>query len=130
VIRPARGAAVGTLLLSALLPAACGGHSGGDPGGRRLMELSSDPVFAVRAPGATNLHVERIPARYVHPAYQSAGWDGPTVIVSFESSAEPAQVYRFYARRAAGAGWRAGASVRSASRTGGTRPIPTAPRRR
>lgn len=96
------------MLLSALLPTACGADSGGDPGGRRLKELSSDPVFALRAPGATNLHVKHIPARFVHPAFQSAGWDGPTVIVSFESSTPPARVYRFYARRAAASAWHPG----------------------
>ncbi len=43
---------------------------------------------------------------YRHPAFQGAGWDGPTVLVSFADSAPLATIYGFYARRAAAAGWR------------------------
>ena len=87
--------------------AGCGSHPGGDPGGRRLRELSRDPVFAAPAPGATALRVTRRPARYVQPAFQGAGWDGPSVVVAFRSPAPPADVFRFYAGRAAAAGWKA-----------------------
>jgi len=87
--------------------AGCGTPAGGDPGGRRLRELSRDPVFAASAPGATVLRLTRTPARYVQPAFQAAGWDGPSVVVAFRSMATPADVFRFYAGRAATAGWKA-----------------------
>ena len=81
-------------------------RAGGDPGGRRLRELAADRVFAATPPDATGVTVRRIPALYRHPAFQAAGWDGPTVIVSFADSAPLATVYGFYARRAIAAGWR------------------------
>jgi hypothetical protein len=87
--------------------AGCGTQPGGDPGGRRLRELSRDSVFAAPAPRATTLRVTRTSARYVHPAFQGAGWDGPSVVVAFTSPASPADVFRFYAARAAAAGWKA-----------------------
>ena len=90
----------------AAVATACGTPAGGDPGGRRLRELAADRVFASTPPGATGVVVRRIPAVYRHPAFQAAGWDGPTVLVSFADSAPLATVYGFYARRALAAGWR------------------------
>jgi hypothetical protein len=87
--------------------AACGGTpAGGDPGGRRLQELGKDSVFAAVPEGATATVVTRTPARYRKPGFGGGGWDGPSVVVTFESSAPPADVYGFYARRAAADGWR------------------------
>jgi hypothetical protein len=80
--------------------------AGGDPGGRRLKELSDDEVFAVLPEGAKMVEETRTPARYRQPAFQTGGWDGPSVVIAFKSSAPLADVYGFYARRAAAAGWR------------------------
>ena len=105
--RPAAAAPASALVaIVAAAATACGTPAGGDPDGRRLHELAADRVFAATPPGATGAVVRRIPARYRHPAFQGAGWDGPTVLVSFADSAPPATVYGFYARRAAAAGWR------------------------
>ncbi len=90
----------------AVLVTGCGTPAGGDPGGRRLHELAADRVFAATPPGARSVVVSRVPAVRRHPAFQSSGWDGPAVLVSFADSAPPAEVYGFYARRAAAAGWR------------------------
>ena len=93
--------AVGSLLLSG-----CGTPAGGDPGGRRLKELASDHVFAALPDGATMIRTTQTKAHYRKPGFTGGGWDGPSVVVSFTSSAPPADVYRFYAQRAEAAGWR------------------------
>jgi hypothetical protein len=56
------------------------------------------------------VRVTSTPARHRKPAFQGTGWAGPSVTVTFRSAASPAAVYRFYARRARAAGWRATAS--------------------
>jgi hypothetical protein len=94
----------------ACLLAACGTPAGGDPGGRRLEELSGDAVFAAVPAGSTRVRATRTPARRRKPAFQGAGWAGPSVTVTFRSAAPPTAVYRFYARRARAAGWQATAS--------------------
>jgi hypothetical protein len=81
--------------------------AGGDPGGRRLQELSDDDVFAELPDGATVVEKKRNPAFYSRRAFQAHGWVGPSVVMVFRSSAPPADVFRFYDRRAAAAGWRA-----------------------
>jgi hypothetical protein len=95
------------LLLVPLTAAACGAPSGGDPGGRRLRELGSDPVFSARPPGAARVVVTRTSARDREPGFDAGGWHGPAVTVTFRSIAPLATVYRFYARRADAAGWQA-----------------------
>ena len=90
----------------ALCAAGCGTHTGGDPGGKRLKELGNDPVFAVLPPRATIVKLTRTPARYRQPAFQTGGWDGPSVSLVLRSPAPRAAVYRFYNRRAEAAGWR------------------------
>ncbi len=94
------------LAIGSLLLAGCGTPAAGDPGGRRLRELGSDGVFAALPDGATMIGVTRSRAHYRKPGFTGGGWDGPSVVVTFTSSAPPADVYRFYARRAAAAGWR------------------------
>ena len=94
------------LAIASLLLAACGTPAGGDPGGRRLRELSGDDVFAALPDGSTSVAVQRSPAHYRKPGFTGGGWDGPSVVVTFTSTAPPADVYGFYARRAAAAGWR------------------------
>jgi hypothetical protein len=90
----------------------CGGSkaAGGDPGGRRLKELASDAVFAAKPQGVTTFHVTQTPAKYAKPGFTAGGWHGPSVVVSFTSSAPPADVYRFYGQRAEAAGWKPTAS--------------------
>lgn len=106
--RPPLAALLLALLLTA---AACGTPAGGDPGGHRLAELGSDPVFtAPPPPGATSFGIRRTPATYQQPGFESGGWHGPGVVVSFTSGASPADVYGFYAQQAQAAGWRPTAS--------------------
>ncbi len=95
---------------SVLVLAACGTPAGGDPGGKRLHELSNDPVFAAVPDGATTVRTTRKPAHYRQPGFSGGGWAGPSVEVALKSSAAPADVYRFYAQKAEAAGWRPTAS--------------------
>ena len=67
-------------------------------------------MFAAVPRGATIVKLTRTPARYRKPGFEGGGWDGPGVSLMFKSSAPPADVYRFYDRRADAAGWRATAS--------------------
>jgi hypothetical protein len=100
-----------TLATGSLLAlAACGTPAGGDPGGRRLHELSGDPVFAALPDGATMIHTKRTPAHYRQPGFSGGGWDGPGLELTFRTSTPPADVYRFYAEQAGAAGWRATAA--------------------
>jgi hypothetical protein len=109
-IRPT-ASQVAVLAVGALLVSGCGDKpAGGDPGGRRLKELENDHVFASPAPGARNSRTTRTPARYRDPGFSGGGWDGPSLVVSFTSSAPTADIYRFYAQQAEAAGWRATAS--------------------
>ena len=95
------------LAAASLLPAGCGGApAGGDPGGKRLKELSADAVFAAVPETATMVRMTKTPARYRQPGFSGGGWDGPSVAVTFRSSAPPADVYGFYAQQAEAAGWR------------------------
>lgn len=99
------------LLATGSLLSACGGTpAGGDPGGKRLHELSNDPVFAALPEGATAVDVVRTPASYRKPGFSGGGWDGPSVVVTFTSSQPPADVFRFFDQRAASSGWTATAS--------------------
>jgi hypothetical protein len=102
---------VGTLLAASMLPG-CGNATpaGGDPGGKRLGELGRDEVFAAVPDGANRVERTRQGARYRKPGFSGGGWDGPTVVVTFESASPAADVYRFYARRAEAAGWKPAAA--------------------
>jgi hypothetical protein len=71
-----------------------------------LHELGTDHVFAALPDGAKGIRVTRTPARYSQPGYTGGGWRGPSIVVTFTSSASPVGVFRFYGRRAAVAGWR------------------------
>jgi hypothetical protein len=108
--RHRRRLAGAALLGLTLVAVGCGHHAGGDPGNRRLDELSADAAVRARPPGATEVHVLRTPARYVQPGITGGGWHGPGVVVSFTSAAPPAAVFRFYAQQAEQAGWLAGGS--------------------
>jgi hypothetical protein len=95
--------AVGSLLISG-----CGSTpAGGDPGGRRLNALASDQVLGSLPDGATMVGTRKTKAHYRKPGFSGGGWDGPSVVVTFTSSAPPADVYKFYAQRAETDGWHA-----------------------
>jgi hypothetical protein len=102
------GAVVNTTALLLFVIAPPYPPSGGDPGNRRLNELSTDPVFA-KLPLGTRLSspIVRTPARYRQAGFQTGGWDGPSVVVSFVSNQPTSTIYQFYAVRAADAGWHA-----------------------
>ena len=80
----------------------------GDPGNKRLKELSADPIFASLPDGAVlSGSINRTPARYRQPGFQTGGWDGPNVVATFISNQPVSTIYQFYAIRAANAGWHA-----------------------
>ena len=79
---------------------------GGDPGNKRLHQLSSDPVFSSLPAGAVATGpLTMSPARYRAPAFQPAGWDGPSVSLTFTSTQPPASVFSSFQASAASAGW-------------------------
>ena len=70
--------------------------------GKRLDQLSADPVFAAKPPRATSLKTTETPAS----SYMEGGSRDPaTVVLSFETSAGPEDVLLFYRGQAAKAGW-------------------------
>jgi hypothetical protein len=95
------------LAVGVLLAGGCGAPRGGDPGDHRLHELSNDRVFAALPASGNSPALTQTRARYVHPAFSGGGWDGPSVVVTFGGAGPPRAVFRFFARRAAVAGWRA-----------------------
>jgi hypothetical protein len=98
---------IAVLAASALASVGCGAGTptGGDPGDKRLHALRADPAVASPPPGAQNIVKRETKATYRKPGFDAGGWDGPSVIVTFTSSASPAEVYGYYARRAEAAGW-------------------------
>ena len=81
----------------------------GDPGNKRLNELANDPVFSVIPPNASlSGPIIKKPAQFRQPAFQTAGWDGPSVRLYFVSNEPKATIYQFYAALAADAGWQTG----------------------
>ncbi len=103
-----RAALIALVIGSALAVGGCGSSTpaGGDPGNKRLHALRSDAVFASAPPGARAVETRESKARYRKPGFDAGGWDGPSVVVSFRSSAPPADVFGYYARRAEAAGWK------------------------
>lgn len=80
----------------------------GDPGNKRLNELSADPVFVGLPTGAVlSGPIARTPAHYRQPAFQTGGWDGPSVVVTFVSNQPASAIYQFYESQAADTGWHA-----------------------
>jgi len=106
-----RTSAIVLAVAAGSLLSACGGTpAGGDPGGKRLHELSGDPVFAAMPDGATSVNATKSPAHYRKPGFTGGGWTGPSVVVTFTSSASPVDVFRFFDSRAAENGWQPTAS--------------------
>jgi hypothetical protein len=108
---PGHGRALVLLVLALLSLPACaasGSRPGaGDPGGRRLHQLSTDPVFTALPRGAAAKGPPvKTPARYRAPGFQPGGWDGPSVALTFTSPRPPASVFAFVQGRAQAAGWR------------------------
>ena len=83
-----------------------GPHTEGDPGGRRFGELSSDSIFVALPTGVADVKITHTPVKYQdNGAFEGSGWNGAAVEITFKSSLQPTDVYQFYARRAAAAGW-------------------------
>lgn len=97
---------VGALAAVPLIAGGCGGSAGGDPGGHRLAELAGDAVFASVPAGATAVDRSETPAQHRKGGFTAGGWVGPSYVVSFTSDAPPRDVYGFYGKAAADAGWR------------------------
>lgn len=89
----------------ALVAACAGAGPSPDPGNRLLHGLAADPVFARLPPGAVRTSWQEQPAQYRSSWFEGGGWDGPAVILTFTSAQQADEVYRFYAERAAAAGW-------------------------
>ena len=102
---------VGVIAGAALVLTACslaGKPPGrGDPGNRRLHQLAADPIFGAVPPGAEAGELKLIPASYRSSVFEPSGWNGPSVIRTFVSSAPPISVYEFYGQRARDEGWTA-----------------------
>jgi hypothetical protein len=93
--------------LVALAAAGCGNPPGGDPGNKRYDELRTDGVFAALPPGAHRLTTVARQAWVGSAGFGGKVWQGPSMVVTFEDRAPRSSVTRFYADRAAAAGWRA-----------------------
>lgn len=95
------------VLVGSLLAGGCGSSTppGGDPGDKRLHALQSDPAVMATPPGASDVSRDSTKAHYRKGGFDAGGWDGPTVAVRFASTADAADVFRFYADRARAAGW-------------------------
>lgn len=100
-------ALIALLSASAVAGVGCGASTpaGGDPGDKRLHALRADPAVASPPPGAQSVATRETKATYRKPGFDAGGWDGPSVVVTFMSSAGPSEVFRYYARRAEAAGW-------------------------
>jgi hypothetical protein len=73
-----------------------------------LHQLATDPIFNTLPPGATRISLTKTPAKYRKTPFQGEGWDGPSVVLHFTSSAPVLDVYRHYAQLAARAQWAPG----------------------
>lgn len=95
--------ALGWLVHRALNPLPAGN---GDPGDRRLHQLSADPIFRALPPKATSPRITLSPAKVTATGLLARGWSGPGVTLSFESSAAPRSVFGYYREQARADGWR------------------------
>lgn len=101
-----RRATLLVLLGGSCVVASCAGPGPStDPGNRLLRAMAADPVFAQPPPGATRASVREKPAKWRSSWFGGGGWDGPAVTLTFTSDRSVREVYGFYARRAAEAGW-------------------------
>ncbi len=88
----------------------------GDPGGKRLQELLSDPIFAVMPAGSTDMQTTSTPARYQDNGwFEPSGWRGPSITMSFKNSASSSTIRSFYEQQATSDGWRHDPSLNSRS---------------
>lgn len=81
----------------------------GDPGNSRLLQLAADPIFDDQPPDARSPRITLNPAKWRPTPFQGSGqtWDGPSVILTFESSAGPRAIYEYYSEQATAHGWTA-----------------------
>ena len=102
---------VAVVMLLAACSNVANGPGTGDPGNKRLNQLSTDPIFASLPPGAQQSGpMVKSPAKYRTPAFQPAGWDGPAVKVTFADVQPPESVFLFYTANAVAAGWAPGSN--------------------
>ena len=79
----------------------------GDPGNARLHQLAADRVFDALPPDARSPRITLNPAKWRETPFQGAGgaWDGPSVLVTFQSSAGARSVFEYYGKQAPAHGW-------------------------
>lgn len=79
----------------------------GDPGNSRLHQLAADPAFRGLPPEARSPRITLTPARWRTTPFQGAGaaWDGPSVILTFESSTHRRAIFDYYGRKVSDEGW-------------------------
>lgn len=99
---------LGALALIVLASAACGPPSGaGDPGDKRLNQLSADPIFGALPAGAQlEGHLEKTPAKWQDNGwFEPSSWNGPAVRITVIVPGPPDAALSFYADLAATSGW-------------------------
>lgn len=109
-VAPVRGLAwlvfrgLGWLVSRALAPRDIGP---GDPGDRRLRQLAADGVFDALPPDARSAKTTLNPAKYRETPFEGPGavWDGPSVILTFQSTAAPQTIYEYYDEQARAHDW-------------------------
>ncbi|MBO0834199.1 MAG: hypothetical protein J2P28_01615 [Actinobacteria bacterium] len=89
-------------LAACTLMAGCAGP-GPDPGNKQLHALAADPMFASLPPNTVRISWQETPARNL--GLFGGGWHNPYVTLRFTSTQSVEDVFRFYAQRAAQAGW-------------------------
>jgi hypothetical protein len=94
---------LGWLVHRALNPVPAGK---GDPGNRRLHQLADDPVFQALPPDTTSSRITLSPAKVRATGYLAVGWSGPSMTLTFETSADPRSVFEYYQEQAPAYGWR------------------------
>lgn len=77
----------------------------GDPGNSRLHQLAADPVFHALPPDAHTPETTLNPAEFRAPGFQRGGWAGPSVILTFQSTAAPQTIYGYYDEQARANDW-------------------------
>ena len=99
---------VAAITLTIVTLAACGSSAApGDPGNKRLDQLSADPIFAELPSGAELIgHMEKTPAKWQDNGwFEPSSWNGPAVRITFVDSDAPDAAFSFYANLATTSGW-------------------------
>ena len=110
LLSPTRTGALllGAITLVVICLEACGPAQGtGDPGDKRLNQLSADAIFASLPSGAQLIgHIEKTPAKWQDNGwFEPSGWNGPSVRLTFSDPRTPDTALAFYANLAIASGW-------------------------